>query len=67
MGVDMFEEERVGFRMQIEALNEEITKLTATSNSLTEINKQLMNAKAKESTEARYAKELLEKIQIELT
>lgn len=67
MGVDMFEEERVAFRMQIEALNEQITSLTQTSNSLTEINKRLMSDKAEQSRQARHAKEQLEKVQLELT
>ena len=49
MGVDMFEEERVQFRMQIEALNEQIINLTQTSTSLTEINKRLMGDKAEQS------------------
>lgn len=67
MGVDMFEEERAAFRIQIDALNEQIANLSHTTASMTDINKRLMGDKAEQSRLARAAKEQLERTQLELS
>ena len=66
MGVDMFEEERVQFRRQIEFLNEQMRNMAKTVASLSETNKKLMKDKAEQSKLARGAKKLLEKNELQL-